>query len=350
MKNKTNRRCFIFNAALVLAGAVSYLAGVLSAVSVFLDSFSFPFPASERFVLGREFNFFVGVILFVLSQSLYLFFYEKNRTATGFSGAKTLLCSLLGPVTGFFVLVKYKSGVSLPGNTLFPAPVSRPVSKRRRLAGGAVFAGAVLFLAFLLFNLVSFEAYPRKDSAAQMGENERAAYRRLRQICDAQKQYIQTDWDKDGVFSYSLFLVNLWQTLDERVFPVTINLIPQELGYAMRRAHSLDGYFFVDIHRHGLGPDPENPEDTMNEDLDYRREFAMAAFPERYGETGRLSFLIDQTGEVRCFELTVIDDDSNIGLYVMPPPEELQAWQVLRNEEDLLKIQAAHPAPKEETE
>ncbi|MCU0857785.1 MAG: DUF2950 family protein [Pontiellaceae bacterium] len=342
---RTINRYFIVNGTVLLTGAALYVAGLVSVVSVFTKGFSFPFFVSERFPVGKEVNLIVGLLGLVLSLVCHLSVYEKHRKALGVSGKAILFCSLIGPLGGVFLLKNKTAVLSQRGAETFFIQSTKPVSKTGRITGVLVFAGAVSFLLVLLFGMVSLEKYPRSVSASQRRDNERRAFQRLVQIHHAQTEYIKTDWDKDGVCSYALFLVSLWQTLDERVFPVEINLLPKELGYAMRRAHSLDGYFYVNVHRRCLERNPDDPDTVVNEDLDYRREFAVIAFPERYNETGRLSFYIDQSGVIRCFDRSDIEDDSLVGLFVLPPPSEFNQWRQLPDEKDLPAVQAELSAP-----
>jgi hypothetical protein len=340
MRAKTNKIYFVVNTALILTSAILYFFGLLSVTSVFTEALSFPFPVSSKFTLGGEINLIMGVISFVLSQALYLFFYEKNRKVLGVTNGKVLFYSLIGPLSSGVILIRKRSVLSQASDTSFFIKNTRSASVVNRIAGIVISLGALSFLFVLLFKMILFETYPHKYTVLKMSNNERKAYRRLIQIGNAQKQYVETDWDKDGVCSYSLYLVNLWQTLDEKVFPVEINLIPKRLGYAMRRAYSLDGYFYVDIHTRSLGKDPGNPYKTLTADLDYCSEFAVAAFPEQYNKTGRLSFIMDQNGVIKSFELLKIKGDSEVGLFLLPAPEDFEKWRRLSSEDELVEFQS----------
>jgi len=340
MKLKVNNKHFTINVAVLLISAVLYFSGLLSVFSVFIKTFSFPFPDCSRFLLSREINLIVGIIAFISSQVFYLFFYEKNRETLNLEGKTILFYSLIGPLSSAVVLKNKKAILHHGLDSPFLLKNSRPISMVDKVGGVLISLGAMFLLISFIVKIISFESYPYEYTSSQMSHNERKAYRRLLQIYDAQQEYIKTDWDKDGTYSYSLFLVNLWQTLDEDVFPIEISLISKELGYAMRRAHSLDGYFYVNIHTRSLGQDPDNSYNTLKARLDCRNEFAIAAFPERYGETGRLSFILDQTGAMKSVEILKIRDDSLIGLFLLPAPVDFEKWRQLLSEEELIEFQS----------
>ena len=164
----------------------------------------------------------------------------------------------------------------------------------------------VLYLSLAIGSLFIL-AEPVEDEAVstdQMIANEVGTMENLKLIHDAQQKYREVDWDEDGKKTFAQFVVHLWQTVDGRAHPVGSRFISKDLAFAMGETKAIDGYFFSDIYYKKVAEDDAQNNANRREDapeeieLDFTREFAIAALPAKYNRTGLLSFVIDQSGAV----------------------------------------------------
>jgi len=130
--------------------------------------------------------------------------------------------------------------------------------------------------------------------------NEIRTYKNLNKIIKAQEKFIKKDWNKDGNFTYSDFLVHLWKTFDQSGEPVKVNLIPRKLAFAMGTTRAIDGYYFIDIRL-------KEKEKREKLKINYQKEWAIAAFPADQN-SGELTFLISENKVIYAKEKTGLID------------------------------------------
>ena len=145
--------------------------------------------------------------------------------------------------------------------------------------------------------------YPPRPTIAEVQDNERLAYQRLELIVAAQAAYRQRDWDGDGKLTYAPFLVHLWQTVDLQGQPVAVDLIPRELGFAMVAPFAIDGYYFKSLYSRteavvGQTGLPAKGKRSGFRELDFEREWGVAAIPLVPRETGLRVLVADETGAI----------------------------------------------------
>lgn len=206
-------------------------------------------------------------------------------------------------------------------------------------AGGhtrrAVALGACLLVGlFLLWGgrrLWGFGSGPERPGPESVRANEQLAFERLRAIIAAQERYRATDWDRDGRKTYAAFLAHLWTALDPEDEPLRVNLIPRRLAFAMEAPRALDGYFYVDLRWKQTGRHRKRL-------LDWKREWAVAALPQRHAETGRLVMLVDQSGEI------FVKDYNTRRFFLYPSHPAQFGWRRLQSAEELVKLQQQRAA------
>lgn len=166
-----------------------------------------------------------------------------------------------------------------------------------------------------------------KVSVEQIKQNEQATYLNLKKIAKAQQEYIKDDWDGDGKYVYSLFLVHLWKTVTTKNGDTkSLRFISKELGFASEPAFAINGYSFMVLHYYII---PNKP----SERIDYAKEWAIYASPSERNRTGMLSFLIDQTGNIMVSETQVVYNHEY-------PYQPLQnGWKPIASLNDLAKFQ-----------
>jgi hypothetical protein len=125
-----------------------------------------------------------------------------------------------------------------------------------------------------------------------MRANEVEAFKNLKRIGQAQKEYIQKDWDGDGQRTYAKFSVHLWTSVDPQGTPIPVKLIPKELAFAKGHGRMLDGYYYRDLHKRA------SPESKGTTKIAPEKDWAVVAVPADYGKTGFLLFLADSSGEI----------------------------------------------------
>ena len=150
--------------------------------------------------------------------------------------------------------------------------------------------------------------------------NESTAYRNLLAIADAQERYRESDWDHDGITTYSAFVAHLWQTVDGEGRPVKTRFVPQRLAFATHPALAPDGYYYRMLYRKGGGERPRM--------IDHQKEWAVMALPAAPRKSGRIMFLCNQTQ--RVFVRPVAADAMH---YPLRP--ETEGWTAVDGMEDL---------------
>lgn len=165
-----------------------------------------------------------------------------------------------------------------------------------------------------------------KVTPNQMKENELRAFKNMQLIAKAQKEYIKTDWDKNGEKSYAVFIIHLNQTIDENKNPVIIDLIPKELAFS--DTDGLGGYIYNALHNKGYSSN-----DKLIE-FDYKREWAAVAYPtlQDRSANGVLSFFVSNSGNVFAKPNSLRSDE-------MPRNPVAEGWFLIKTAEELKKLQ-----------
>ncbi|MGE0715784.1 MAG: DUF2950 domain-containing protein [Alphaproteobacteria bacterium] len=154
----------------------------------------------------------------------------------------------------------------------------------------------------------------------RIGANERHAIYALRAYVDAQRQYASVDRDGDGVLQYAQRLASregrrdglYWPTAsdDEEASPFG-PLIAASAAYlaGRREGDPYRGYHFRILTSQGA----EAAGGPYNYVINGRMVagFAMVAFPHEYGETGVMTFIVNQNG--RIFEKDLGKSTRRIG-------------------------------------
>jgi hypothetical protein len=144
--------------------------------------------------------------------------------------------------------------------------------------------------------------------ARRIGENELSAIKVLQAIVDAQLDYASADRNGDGVLSYAQKLNSSPGKHDGLYWPVEPGQPPSPAGELLARASSegfqakagkptpYHGYYYRLLKRQG--------KHAPGGALDYvvgGREiggFAVLAYPARYGNSGIMSFIVNQDGKI----------------------------------------------------
>lgn len=166
-----------------------------------------------------------------------------------------------------------------------------------------------------------------KATAKQIKENEVTAWINLHKIAEAQEKYKAQDWDNDGEFEYSIFLVHLWKTITSKEGETKkLNLITKKLGFATESSTALNGYIFMALHTY-------TQSDRSLDRIDYTKEWAVYAVPYEKRQTGKLDFIIDHTGRVLVSETQMIYD------YDYPFEPTKNGWIEISSLEELKEYQ-----------
>jgi hypothetical protein len=129
--------------------------------------------------------------------------------------------------------------------------------------------------------------YEEFGPKALIKPDEIKAFKNMKRIAQAQEEYIQKDWDRDGKKTYAHFFVHLWRSVDVKGKPVSVGLIPKRLGFAMEPSSAVNGYYYMDIHE-SLGED----ENTLKP-IDYQKGWAIVAMPADYTDKDLWVFIAD---------------------------------------------------------
>jgi hypothetical protein len=145
-----------------------------------------------------------------------------------------------------------------------------------------------------IFQLTGLRKNEKKITEQRIKDNEIIAFKNLKLIIEAQKKYIERDWDEDGKNLYAMFYVHLWRSISPEGDPLKLNLIPKKLAFAMDNSSPLQGYYFKDL-RH------RKTDTYKKKELDYQKEWGVAAIPGSKDRTGVFTFITDQTGKIFAF-------------------------------------------------
>ena len=179
------------------------------------------------------------------------------------------------------------------------------------------------------FQWINRYNWPRRLTIRDRRANEITAFENLRRISQAQAEYKKTDWDHDGRKTYAMFYVHLWKSIDANNESVPVGLIDKELGFAMGLSRPLSGYYFLDLN---TGAIPNNPREERV--LDPEKEWAVTAVPIGYKNTGRITFLADNTGAIYAQKYYAIP-------YRCPHDPAAEGWKKIENLQQLKDFQSA---------
>jgi hypothetical protein len=144
--------------------------------------------------------------------------------------------------------------------------------------------------------------------ARRIGENEQGAINVLQAIVDAQMDYASADRDGDGVLAYAQRFNSSPGKHDGLYWPVEPGQAPSPLGELLAKASSegfqakgekptpYHGYYYRLLKRQG--------KNAPSGALDYvvgGREiggFAVVAYPAKYGNSGIMTFIVNQDGKI----------------------------------------------------
>ncbi len=297
MSARRNRAIAIAAAA---AGCIAQIAGLLEIAGVG------PLAAP-----GAEVNLFVGLVMFGVGTTVLAAVMERAAAASGRRRAWAL--AAFGGPFGAAAFALALSGKFGPVPSVKPDPeagLSRDVppghyrpgehpgqavrTRLDRACGIGLTAAGAAFILWAAGQWLGLDAPPPEPDPSAIAGNERLALSRLRLIARAQEEYRRTDWDGDGEFTYAMFLVHLWRTVDGNSDPVDAGLVPKDLAFAMAASLAVDGYFYVILNaRDG----PPGSYDLYGVPFDATREWAVAAVPRKHGKTGLRTFLAHSSGK-----------------------------------------------------
>jgi len=144
--------------------------------------------------------------------------------------------------------------------------------------------------------------------ARRIGENELSAIKVLQAIADAQREYASQDRNRNGILEYATRIDSSPGKRDGLYWRVKAGEAPSPLGPLLARA-SAEGYVKdkqgpTPYHGYYFRLLPGQAESAKSGALDYTVRgrtiggFAAVAYPAKYGNTGIMSFIINQDGTV----------------------------------------------------
>ena len=165
-----------------------------------------------------------------------------------------------------------------------------------------------------------------EGQSSTMQANEHRTLSHLQLISQAQKKYIQNDWDQDGKKTYAMYFVHLWTSLDKEKDPVAVNYISRDLGFATEAARAVDGYYFYDLH------DQMVPGTGEVRPFNYEKEWCILGMPVYHGKTGKINFIADHSGNIYVNKAKYVPaqypgEPSRFGWTKIDNLEQLQAFQ-----------------------
>lgn len=149
------------------------------------------------------------------------------------------------------------------------------------------------------------KAGEREMAVRRIGRNELAVIQVLLAYADAQREYQQEDRNGDGIREYAQRIGSTSGKKDGLYWPTAAGERPSPLGPLLAAA-AADGKAPARGVFHGYryrtltaqGPDAPGGARSFLDNGRLTSGFAMIAWPARWGETGVMSFLVSQDGEV----------------------------------------------------
>jgi len=145
----------------------------------------------------------------------------------------------------------------------------------------------------------------------RIGRNELAAIQAVLAYYDAQLEYAELDRDNDAVREYAQRFISTNGIHDGLYWQADNNETPSPLGllFADRSAGGgYYGYFYKILN--GQGEYAKGGTYSYLQDGHMKLGFALVAWPEEYGESGIMSFLVSQQGIV--YQQDLGEDSANI--------------------------------------
>jgi hypothetical protein len=284
---------------------------------------------------SAEVNLIGGGLLYLIGTVPLMYVVERTAERKGRRGAWALI-SLLGPIA--LLVLRLLRPLEAERETL-----RRPRRARRgtgdRLAGVGLTILATAGFVWAGVQWFNRNDWPPATPVSQVPRNERRAFERVRKIIDAQQRYREVDWDGDGEKGYARFLVHLWRSVDGKGRPVEVNLIPRRLAFAMEEAFALDGYLYRDLYERELAQEDQHSDGNAallrrSRPLSEAMEWSIAALPTSPGETGRLTFITDNSGKIWAKET------GDLSLSVFPYDPAEQGWIEILSDDELRELQS----------
>jgi hypothetical protein len=319
---------------LTLVGLGLQAAGIIIAVLAFNQNLSFPITVETMLPIAVEINLIIGAVIFLLGTVFIMFPLESKAVDTG----RKCVVALLGFISPIGIILAAK----LKKRTCWePAEKEQTTEKKACLAGSVFTVIVTIFFLWEGYQWSQRNNFPPKLSTTKIQSNEVLAFKRLKQICEAQHKYILEDWDGDGQKNYAQFLAHLWRSVDSNADPVRVNLLPRKIAFAMRRPFAVDGYIYVDMHySYKVLKDKDGSVVSVEEnEIDPNTGFAVGAFPASNKETGLLAFIITQKGDIYAKTLEHITYGPRIGLLPCPVDFAQEGWRQIPDISDLKKFQ-----------
>ena len=175
--------------------------------------------------------------------------------------------------------------------------------------------------------------------ARRIGQNELAAIASLRAVVDAEEDYRAIDRDGDEVLEYAQKLVSApgkkdglyWEVPEgsnDAVSPL-LSFVTQQEGYLEGRDEGdpLRGYNFRLITRQGAGAPGGRYDYIINDNM--IGGYAVIATPDEYGNTGIMTFMVNQQGRVYEKDL---GDDTEIKAAAIQEYDLDSSWKPSKDE------------------
>jgi hypothetical protein len=177
--------------------------------------------------------------------------------------------------------------------------------------------------------------------ARRIGQNELAAIDSLRAVVDAEEDYRVIDRDGDEVLEYAQKFVSSpgkkdglhWEVPEgsnDAVSPL-LTFVTQQEGYLQGRDEGdpLRGYNFRIITRQGAGAPGGRYDYIINDNM--IGGYAVIATPDDYGNTGIMTFMVNQQGRVYEKDL---GDDTEVKAAAIQEYDLDSSWKPSKDEEE----------------
>jgi len=177
--------------------------------------------------------------------------------------------------------------------------------------------------------------------ARRIGQNELAAIASLRAVVDAEEDYRAIDRDGDEVLEYAQKFVSspgnkdglYWEVPEgsNDVVSPLLTFVTQQEGYLQGRDEGdpLRGYNFRIITRQGAGAPGGRYDYIINNNM--IGGYAVIATPDDYGNTGIMTFMVNQQGRVYEKDL---GDDTEIKAAAIQEYDLDSSWKLSKDEEE----------------
>ena len=175
--------------------------------------------------------------------------------------------------------------------------------------------------------------------ARRIGQNELAAIASLRAVVDAEEDYRALDRDGDEVLEYAQKFVSspgkkdglYWDVTEGSNDPVSplLSFVTEQGGYLTGRDEGdpLRGYNFRIMTRQGAGSPGGRYDYIINDNM--IGGYAVIAAPDDYGNTGIMTFIVNQQGKVYEKDL---GDDTEFKAALIQEYDLDDSWKVSKDE------------------